>query len=116
MGYGAAIAVVLFLIMLVLHRLLPVVDVPRREGGAADVSRPLDRSSAARAVVRRSAIKSLLPLALLLWLLPLIAVAIFSVKPDADFTQGNYWGLPSSFEGATITGRCSSTPTCRATC
>ncbi len=44
--------------------------------------------------------QSLLPLALILWLAPLIAVAIFSVKPDIDFTQGNYWGLPSSFEGA----------------
>jgi len=43
--------------------------------------------------------QSLLPLALLMWLAPLIAVAIFSVKPDVDFTQGNYWGLPSSFEG-----------------
>ena len=32
------------------------------------------------------------------WLLPLIAVAIFSIKPDSDFTNGNYWGLPSSFE------------------
>lgn len=40
----------------------------------------------------------LLPLALILWLLPLIAVAIFSIKPDADFVAGNYWGLPSSFE------------------
>jgi len=43
--------------------------------------------------------KTLLPLALILWLLPLIAVAIFSIKPDADFAQGNYWGWPSSFEG-----------------
>jgi hypothetical protein len=35
----------------------------------------------------------------MLWLAPLIAVAIFSIKPDADFTTGNYWGWPSSFEG-----------------
>ncbi|WP_299962460.1 carbohydrate ABC transporter permease [uncultured Roseobacter sp.] len=42
--------------------------------------------------------QSLLPMALILWLLPLIAVAIFSVKPAVDFTQGNYWGMPSSFE------------------
>ena len=44
--------------------------------------------------------QSLIPIALIFWLAPLIAVAIFSVKPDVDFTQGNYWGLPSSFEGA----------------
>ena len=42
--------------------------------------------------------QSLLPLALLLWLAPLIAVALFSIRPDADFTTGNYWGWPSSFE------------------
>lgn len=40
----------------------------------------------------------LVPVALILWLLPLIAVAIFSIKPDGDFTNGNYWGPPSSFE------------------
>lgn len=45
--------------------------------------------------------QSLLPLALIMWLLPLIAVAIFSVKPSADFSTGNYWGMPSSFEGVT---------------
>ncbi len=42
--------------------------------------------------------QALIPLALILWLLPLIAVAVFSVKPAGDFTQGNYWGLPGSFE------------------
>lgn len=36
--------------------------------------------------------QTLLPLALILWLLPLIAVAIFSVKPDSDFANANYWG------------------------
>lgn len=40
----------------------------------------------------------LLPVVLVIWLLPLIAVAVFSIKPDADFTNGNYWGMPSSFE------------------
>mgnify|MGYP006270378081 FL=1 len=42
--------------------------------------------------------QTLLPLALILWLLPLIAVMVFSIRPFADFTQGNYWGVPSSFE------------------
>ncbi len=44
--------------------------------------------------------QAMLPLALLLWLGPLLAVALFSVKPAADFTNANYWGLPSSFQGA----------------
>ena len=42
--------------------------------------------------------QSLLPLALIMWLLPLIAVMVFSIRPFADFTNGNYWGIPSSFE------------------
>ncbi len=44
------------------------------------------------------AYKSFLPVALIMWLLPLIAVAVFSIKPAEDFTQGNYWGLPTSFQ------------------
>ncbi len=43
--------------------------------------------------------QALLPLALLMWLLPLLAVALFSIKPEADFTSANYWGWPSSFAG-----------------
>ena len=51
-----------------------------------------------RAPAAQATYKALLPLALALWLLPLIAVAVFSIRPDADFTAGNYWGLPSSFD------------------
>jgi len=40
----------------------------------------------------------MLPVVLIIWLLPLIAVAIFSIKPETDFASGNYWGIPSSFE------------------
>lgn len=42
--------------------------------------------------------QTMLPIALLFWLAPLIAVALFSIRPDADFTAGNYWGWPSSFQ------------------
>jgi len=49
--------------------------------------------------------QALLPFALILWLLPLIAVMIFSIKPDSDFVQGNFWGLPSSFEFFTNYGK-----------
>ncbi len=55
---------------------------------------PIEKASPAA----RAGYQSLLPLALILWLMPLIAVAIFSIKPDSDFTTGNYWGWPSSFE------------------
>ena len=39
-----------------------------------------------------------LPLALILWLLPLFGVALTSVRPASDLAQGNYWGVPSSIE------------------
>ena len=55
---------------------------------------PLDRRGAAA----RATYQAVLPLALLLWLLPLLAVAMFSIKPGADFTNANYWGVPSSFD------------------
>jgi multiple sugar transport system permease protein len=49
--------------------------------------------------------QAVLPFALVVWLLPLIAVAMFSIKPAADFANGNYWGWPSSFEGFTNYGK-----------
>ncbi len=47
----------------------------------------------------------LLPIMLIIWLLPLIAVANFSIKPEADFVNGNYWGIPSSFEALNNYGK-----------
>ena len=49
--------------------------------------------------------QTLLPIAMLLWLAPLVAVALFSIRPDADFTTGNYWGVPSTFEFITNYGQ-----------
>lgn len=49
--------------------------------------------------------QTLLPVALVMWLLPLIAVGLFSVRPLADFTNGNYWGMPSTFEFTTNYGK-----------
>jgi multiple sugar transport system permease protein len=47
----------------------------------------------------RVAYKTSLPLVLLLWLLPLIGVAVTSVRPAGDLTAGNYFGIPSAFAG-----------------
>ncbi|MDU8910630.1 carbohydrate ABC transporter permease [Aestuariicoccus sp. MJ-SS9] len=58
-----------------------------------------------RGPAAKATYQAFLPVALLLWLAPLVAVAIFSVKPDVDFTTGNYWGLPSAFAGADNYGR-----------
>lgn len=49
--------------------------------------------------------QTLVPLALIMWLLPLLAVALFSIRPLSDFTHGNYWGMPSSFEFFTNYGK-----------
>ncbi|MDA7425936.1 carbohydrate ABC transporter permease [Thalassococcus lentus] len=49
--------------------------------------------------------QTLVPLALILWLLPLLAVGLFSIRPLSDFTNGNYWGMPSSFEFFTNYGK-----------
>lgn len=39
--------------------------------------------------------KLALPLALIVWLLPLIGVAVTSLKPASDLAAGNYFGPPS---------------------
>lgn len=49
--------------------------------------------------------QALLPIAMIVWLLPLLAVALFSIKPETDFATGNFWGWPTSFEGFTNYGR-----------
>ena len=49
--------------------------------------------------------QAMVPFALIMWLLPLLAVALFSIRPLVDFTNGNYWGAPSSFEFFTNYGK-----------
>ncbi len=53
--------------------------------------RPIERSTPAAQWMYKVA----LPIALILWLLPLIGVAVTSVRPASDLAQGNYFGLPS---------------------
>ncbi|MGA7266437.1 MAG: carbohydrate ABC transporter permease [Aestuariivirga sp.] len=43
--------------------------------------------------------KVLLPIALIVWLLPLIGIAVTSIRPSSDLAAGNYFGMPSSFAG-----------------
>lgn len=38
-----------------------------------------------------------LPIALIIWLLPLIGIAVTSFRPASDLAAGNYFGLPSRF-------------------
>ena len=47
----------------------------------------------------QAAYKIILPIALILWLLPLIGIAMTSIRPAADLAVGNYFGMPSGFAG-----------------
>lgn len=47
----------------------------------------------------RTAYKLFLPIALFLWLLPLIGIAVTSIRPSSDLAAGNYFGMPSGFAG-----------------
>ena len=62
---------------------------------------PIEKLSRARQL----SYQALAPVALVLWLLPLLAVAMFSIKPEADFASGDYWSLPSNFGGIANYGR-----------
>jgi multiple sugar transport system permease protein len=53
--------------------------------------RPIEQTAPSTQLLYKLA----LPLALILWLLPLLGVALTSVKPASDLAQGNYFGWPS---------------------
>jgi multiple sugar transport system permease protein len=53
--------------------------------------RPIEQTAARTQLLYKLA----LPVALILWLLPLLGVALTSVKPASDLAQGNYFGWPS---------------------
>jgi multiple sugar transport system permease protein len=55
---------------------------------------PIERASPAVQVLYKAA----LPIALLIWLAPIIAVALTSIRGQADLTSGNYWGIPTQWK------------------
>ncbi len=57
---------------------------------------PIDRASPAVRAVYHIA----LPAALFLWLLPLIGVALTSIRTIEDLNRGNFWGWPSEIRFA----------------
>jgi len=48
--------------------------------------------------LRRFGYKLAIPIALLLWLLPLLAIFMTSIRPASDIAVGNVFGIPSSFQ------------------
>ena len=55
--------------------------------------RPIDKSPPAA----RAAYKISLPVALFIWLLPLLAIAFTAMRTGADINRGNVFGWPSEF-------------------
>jgi multiple sugar transport system permease protein len=47
--------------------------------------------------VNRALYKVSLPVALVIWLLPLIAVMVTSIRSSDELVEGNYWGWPRHF-------------------
>ena len=55
--------------------------------------KPIENSN----IIIQSVYRVALPIVLIIWLLPLIAVALTSVRSGGDLFAGNYWGWPTSF-------------------
>jgi multiple sugar transport system permease protein len=53
--------------------------------------KPIEKSGPAA----RAAYQIALPIALVVWLLPLIGIAVTSFRPASDLASGNYFGVPS---------------------
>jgi multiple sugar transport system permease protein len=47
--------------------------------------------------INRALYKLSLPVALVIWLLPLIAVMVTSIRSSDELVEGNYWGWPRHF-------------------
>lgn len=55
---------------------------------------PIEKTS----FLTRSGYRIALPIALVIWLLPLIAVMLTSIRSLDDINQGNYWGWPNEIQ------------------
>lgn len=55
--------------------------------------KPIEKSSPAM----QTGYKVMLPVALFLWLLPLLAIVLTSIRPGGDINAGNVFGWPSDF-------------------
>ncbi|MFZ3582513.1 carbohydrate ABC transporter permease [Loktanella sp. DJP18] len=53
------------------------------------------RPIAQRSQAAQWSYSALLPVALVLWLLPLLGIAMTSIKPASDLASGNYFGVPT---------------------
>ncbi|MFK7860407.1 MAG: carbohydrate ABC transporter permease [Granulosicoccus sp.] len=56
--------------------------------------KPLENASAGA----RTGYQIMLPIALFVWLLPLLAIVLTSIRPGSDINAGNVFGWPSEFQ------------------
>lgn len=54
---------------------------------------PIERTGIVTRVIYRIAV----PVAVVMWLLPLLAILITSIRGNQDIIAGNYWGWPTEF-------------------
>ncbi len=54
------------------------------------------RPIAQTTVAKRALYQIALPIALVIWLFPLLGVALTSLRPASDLASGNYFGMPSA--------------------
>ncbi|MDJ0612520.1 MAG: carbohydrate ABC transporter permease [Rhizobiaceae bacterium] len=55
--------------------------------------KPIQKSG----TLTRNSYNILVPVSLVIWLLPLIAIFMTSIRPEGDITSGNVFGVPSDF-------------------
>ena len=51
-----------------------------------------------RSVATRTIYRIAVPIVLIAWLLPMLAILLTSIRSGADINAGNYWGWPSEFK------------------
>nr|WP_272209790.1 ABC transporter permease subunit [Marinicella sp. W31]MDC2875619.1 ABC transporter permease subunit [Marinicella sp. W31] len=91
-GYGAAIASCLFFLMDICIVIFLIRSLPR---GGAEAMFPIPIETASPA--RRRVFYATVWICLFVWLLPIIAIAITSIRSVQDLNAGNYWGWPTEF-------------------
>ncbi len=51
-----------------------------------------------RSPVIRLIYKIAVPVVMIAWLLPMVAILLTSIRSNADIISGNYWGWPTEFK------------------
>ena len=94
MGYGSAIATVLFGIMLIYITFF-ILRMYRDEKEGCNIC-SLHQLPKASPLSLALAIKIAVPIALIIWLIPLLGVMMTALRGAGDITAGNLWGVPSN--------------------